>query len=121
MTHLQAKLREELSGTDESLVVRVYGTRVIRKKAEELQKSMAGSRRQRLNIQYPGKILPSSWKWTSSGPDGMASPGDVRRAATSLVSGIEVGSLFEAQKVFEVVVYRHTRNPPQFDKPGKTC
>ena len=38
MTYLQAKLREELSGTDESLVVRVYGDdlKVIRKKAEEL-------------------------------------------------------------------------------------
>jgi len=32
-------------------------------------------------------------------------PGDVRRAATSLVSGIQVGSLFEEQKVFDVVVW----------------
>ena len=31
--------------------------------------------------------------------------GDVRRAAATLVSGIEVGSLFEDQKVFEVVVW----------------
>jgi Cu/Ag efflux pump CusA len=31
-------------------------------------------------------------------------PGDVRRAAATLVTGIEVGSLFEEQKVFEVVV-----------------
>jgi Cu/Ag efflux pump CusA len=32
-------------------------------------------------------------------------PGDVRRAATSLISGIHVGNLFEEQKVFEVMVY----------------
>ena len=32
-------------------------------------------------------------------------PGDVRRAATSLLSGIQVGNLFEEQKVFEVVVW----------------
>lgn len=32
-------------------------------------------------------------------------PGDIRRAATSLLSGIEVGFLFEEQKVFEVVVW----------------
>jgi Cu/Ag efflux pump CusA len=32
-------------------------------------------------------------------------PGDIRRATTSLVSGIEVGALFEEQKVFEVVVW----------------
>lgn len=31
-------------------------------------------------------------------------PGDVRRAASTLVSGLRVGSLFEAQKVFDVVV-----------------
>jgi Cu/Ag efflux pump CusA len=32
-------------------------------------------------------------------------PGDIRRAATTLLSGILVGSLFEDQKVFEVVVW----------------
>jgi Cu/Ag efflux pump CusA len=32
-------------------------------------------------------------------------PGDVRRAATTLLSGINVGSLFEEQKVFDVVVW----------------
>jgi Cu/Ag efflux pump CusA len=32
-------------------------------------------------------------------------PGDVRRSAAALLSGIEVGNLFEDQKVFEVVVW----------------
>jgi Cu/Ag efflux pump CusA len=32
-------------------------------------------------------------------------PGDVRRAAATVLSGIEVGSLFEEQKIFEVVVW----------------
>ena len=32
-------------------------------------------------------------------------PGDVRRAATTLVSGIQVGALFEEQKIFEVQVW----------------
>ncbi len=36
-------------------------------------------------------------------------PGDVRRAAATLLSGIEVGSFFEDQKVFEVVVW----SPPE--------
>jgi Cu/Ag efflux pump CusA len=45
-------------------------------------------------------------------------PGDVRRAATSLVSGIVVGALFEEQKVFDVVVWgspdiRHSVNSVQ--------
>lgn len=39
-------------------------------------------------------------------------PGDVRRYATTLFSGLQVGSLFEEQKVFEVVVWStpETRN-----------
>jgi len=32
-------------------------------------------------------------------------PGDVRRAATTLLSGLVVGNLFERQKVFDVVVW----------------
>jgi Cu/Ag efflux pump CusA len=32
-------------------------------------------------------------------------PGDVRRQATTLLSGLQVGTLFEEQKVFEVVVW----------------
>jgi Cu/Ag efflux pump CusA len=32
-------------------------------------------------------------------------PGDVRRAAATMLSGIQVGSLFEEQKVFDVVVW----------------
>ncbi len=32
-------------------------------------------------------------------------PGDVRRAAATLIAGVEVGSLFEGQKVFDVVVW----------------
>ena len=39
-------------------------------------------------------------------------PGDVRRAAATVLSGIEVGNLFEEQKIFEVVVWGtpETRN-----------
>jgi Cu/Ag efflux pump CusA len=32
-------------------------------------------------------------------------PGDVRRSAAALLAGIEVGNLFEEQKLFEVVVW----------------
>ncbi len=36
-------------------------------------------------------------------------PGDIRRTAATLLSGIQVGSLFEQQKVFDVVVW----SPPE--------
>ncbi len=90
--------------------MRVYGEdiKVIRQKAEEIARG-------------PVRASTASWVAASSIPKeaptveievdierakryGLA-PGEVRRAATSLVSGIEVGSLFEAQKVFDVVVF----------------
>ena len=41
-------------------------------------------------------------------------PGDVRRQATTLISGLQVGSLYQQQKVFEVVVWsgQDRRNSP---------
>ena len=32
-------------------------------------------------------------------------PGDVRRQATTLLSGLQVGNLYEDQKVFDVLVW----------------
>jgi Cu/Ag efflux pump CusA len=108
LTNLQAKLRDELSGTDEALVVRVYGEDMdqIRKKAEEVQRAIARvDGITQAKVQYPEEMpsLEIEVDIEKAKRYGLK-PGDIRRAATSLVSGIEVGSLFEAQKVFKVVV-----------------
>src|SRR6266480_4470591 len=107
LTNLQAKLRQELSGTGESLVVRVYGedTKIIRKKAEEVQKVLAGvAGVVDARVQYPEEMpaLEIEVNLDKAKRYGLK-PGDVRRAATTLVSGLEVGNLFDEQKVFEVV------------------
>ncbi|MBI3780623.1 MAG: efflux RND transporter permease subunit [candidate division NC10 bacterium] len=109
LTYLQAKLREELSGTGDSLVVRVYGQdmNIIRQKAEEVEKVLAG-----INgvigskVQYPRETptLEMEVDIEKAKRYGLK-PGDVRREAASLVSGIGVGSLYEEQKVFDVVVW----------------
>jgi Cu/Ag efflux pump CusA len=108
LTYLQAKFREELSGTGESLVVRVYGEDlgILARKAEEVQKVMAGvAGVADAKVQYPREMptLELEVDIEKAKQHGLK-PGDVRRAATSLVSGIEVGSLFEEQKVFDVMV-----------------
>jgi Cu/Ag efflux pump CusA len=109
LTYSEAKVREELSGTGENLVVRVYGenTDMIRKKAEEVQRMLA-----RVNgivdpyVQYPTEMPTLEIEVDIERAKQLGlKPGDVRRAATSLVSGIVVGSLFEEQKVFDVVVW----------------
>ncbi|HXV62280.1 MAG TPA: efflux RND transporter permease subunit, partial [Vicinamibacteria bacterium] len=108
LTYLQAKFREELSGTGESLVVRVYGEDmgIIRQKANEVRDIMASiDGIVDPTVQFPREmpILEIEVDLEKAKPYGLK-PGDVRRAATSIVSGVEVGALFEEQKVFEVVV-----------------
>ena len=109
LTYLEAKVRWELTGTGESLVVRVYGVdlNIIRKKAEEVNQVLAkidgivDSK-----VQNPGvqPIVEIEVDIDNAKRYGLK-PGDIRRATTSLVSGIEVGNLFEEQKVFDVMVY----------------
>ncbi|MGH7494825.1 MAG: efflux RND transporter permease subunit [bacterium] len=109
LTYSQAMVRDELSGTGENLVVRVYGEDMdkIAKKAEEVQQMLAKvSGVVGPKVQYPEElptleIEVDIERATQAG----LKPGDVRRAATSLVSGLVVGSLFENQKVFDVVVW----------------
>ena len=52
------------------------------------------------------RVLPLKSKSTSTAAEryGIA-PGDVRRTAATLLSGLTVGNLFEQQKVFDVVVW----------------
>jgi Cu/Ag efflux pump CusA len=109
LTYLQAKFREELSGRAASLVARVYGEdmQVIRQKAEEVRKVLAGTDGVvDARVHYPAEMptLEIEVDIERAKQHGLK-PGDVRRAATSLVSGIEVGQLFEEQKVFEVMVW----------------
>lgn len=108
LTNLQAKLRQELSGTSEALIVRVYGENMkkIGEKAEEVKGAL-----QKVDgitsakVQYLKEVptLEIEVDLEKARAHGLK-PGDIRRSAASLVGGITVGSLFEAQKVFEVVV-----------------
>ena len=47
-------------------------------------------------------------------------PGDVRRAAATLIAGIQVGSIFEQQKVFDVIVVG-TPAPGRTSATSRTC
>ncbi len=109
LTYLQARVREELSGTGESLVVRVYGEdmEMIRKKAEEVEMMLSKiDGITDAQVQYPTEMPTLEIEVdVEKAKLYHLKPGDVRRAATSLVSGIVVGALFEEQKVFDVVVW----------------
>lgn len=115
-TNMISQVRNELSGSEDQLVVRVYGEDmdIIRDKAEEVQRAI-----KRVNgisnptVQYPEEMPTVEIQVdVEKAKRYNLKPGDVRRAATTLVSGLEAGSLFEAQKVFDVMIWGtpETRN-----------
>jgi len=109
LTYLEERITDVLQGTDEDLVVRIYGenSEVLRSKAEEVRALLSGIE----GLERPTVELPATEPTVEVEVDlGKAqrfavSPGDVRRAAAILLSGLVVGNLFEEQKVFDVVLW----------------
>jgi Cu/Ag efflux pump CusA len=94
---------------DAALVARVYGTNlaVLRAKAEEVRQSLqdvAGVVGAQVEAGVQEPTIEIEVDLGAAERFGLK-PGDVRRAAATMVSGVEVGNLFEEQKVFEVVVW----------------
>lgn len=109
LTYPEERITDVLQGTDEDIVVRLYGanTDVLRGKAEEVQALLAGIE----GIERPTVELPPMEPTLEVEVDlakaqrFAISPGEVRRAAAVLLSGLAVGNLFEERKVFDVVVW----------------
>lgn len=97
-----------LTGSDRPLVVRVYGQdlELLRREASKVQQLMSQvegvvAPRVRQPVEQPNiEIEVDLDRAQSLG----LKPGDVRRAEATLVQGLLVGSVFEEQKVFDVVV-----------------
>ena len=99
---------DALVGEDEPVVVRVYGQDldVLREKAAQVRGALStvdGIVEPRVEAQPAEPTLEIEVDLERAGRVGVR-PGDVRRAAATLVQGIAVGSLFEEQKVFDVIV-----------------
>jgi CzcA family heavy metal efflux pump len=103
------RISQVLSGSTNDLVVRVYGEDldVLRSKAAEVSKVMAGIEGvtdAAVDSPVDEPTLEVQVDLVKAQEHGIKA-GDVRRAAATLLSGLQVGSLFEDQKVFEVVVW----------------
>ncbi|MGW5779440.1 efflux RND transporter permease subunit [Streptomyces sp. NPDC003863] len=121
VTYPQARLDEVRAedGAGPPVVVRVYGNDlgVLRHQAEQVSKVLS---------QVPGVVRPQvpavaeeptievKVDLAAAQSHGIK-PGDVRRTAATYFSGLPVGSLYEEQKVFDVVVWGSpgTRSAPQ--------
>jgi Cu/Ag efflux pump CusA len=108
-TYPEDRIADVLQGTDEDIVVRLYGSNIetLNSKAEEVRTVLAGI----AGVERPKVELPPTEPTLEVELDlGKAQrfavkPGDVRRASAILLSGLTVGNLFEEQKVFDVVVW----------------
>lgn len=108
-TYQPEKVEEALTKAAEDLVVRVYGhdLGILHDKAQEVRKvlsTIGGVVNTRADVYDEGPQVEIEVNLAAAERH-QTSPGDVRRAASTLLSGIHVGSLFEEQKVFDVVVW----------------
>src|SRR5439155_10966368 len=103
------RMREVLARTGNAITVRIFGNDlgVLQQKADEIKGALAGvdgiaaAHLASRAVEPTMEVEVDLEKARQAG----IKPGDVRRAAATLLSGIRVGSLFEDQKVFDVQVW----------------
>jgi Cu/Ag efflux pump CusA len=93
----------------DELVVRVYGNDLatLRDTANDVSSmlsTVSGVQSPRVEAQVSEPTLEVEVNLAAAQRRGLR-PGDIRREATTLISGLAVGSLYEEQKVFDVVVW----------------
>jgi len=108
-TYLGERTGSALAGTDSELMVRVYGedSAVLDAKAGEVAQMLTGVAGVQDPVVQRVPLRPTLQVEVdlARAQQFNVKPGDVRRTVATLLAGIEVGSLFEDQKVFEVVVW----------------
>ena len=108
-TYLKERIREVLTGSSEAIVLRIYGPEleVLRAKAEEVRQIMAGidgivDLHVELQVDIPQiQVKVDLAKAEKYG----IKPGDVRRAASTLVAGTEVSDIHKDNYVYEVQMW----------------
>jgi CzcA family heavy metal efflux pump len=108
-TYLRDKVSAALTGESNSVVVRIYGPKreIVVQKAEEVRKALSGMAGL-VDLRAEGEAEePQVQVKVDLDAAGRASvkPGDVRRSAATVFSGLGVGFLFEEQKIEDVVVW----------------
>ena len=109
LTYSQNQISDVLANETTPVRVRVYGQEldVLQEKAGEIGSILAGidgARDVRVQPIITEPTIEIEVDLDAAQAAGIK-PGDVRRSATTLVSGIQVGALFEEQKIFEVQVW----------------
>lgn len=108
-TYLKERVREVLTGASEALVVRIYGPElnVLRAKAEDVKKALgdvAGLVALHTELQEDIPHITIQLDLAAARSHGIK-PGDVRRAAATILAGIEVSDIYRGPNLYDVMVW----------------
>jgi CzcA family heavy metal efflux pump len=115
-TYLKERIREVLTGSSDSVVVRIYGPdlHTLADKADEVRDAMEGIEgivdlKKELHMDTPQIEIETD---LAAARQYGLKPGDIRRATAFLVQGEEVGDIFVSGKTYDVNVWStaDTRN-----------
>ena len=109
LTYLRERIKEVLTGASATIVVRVYGPdlEVLQKQAQAVRNEMRkvdGVADLTVQAQVLVPKVEVRFDPERGGAFGLT-PGEVRRAAATLVQGTKVGEFYEEQQLFDVVVW----------------
>lgn len=108
-TYLKERIREVLTGEGEAIVVQLYGQdlKVLEEKADEISKvlgSVDGIVDEHVELQKDVPQIEVRVDLDKARTYGIK-PGDVRRAAATMLAGEEVGDIFRGGKAYDVQVW----------------
>lgn len=109
LTYLRERIKEVLTGASATIVVRLFGEDlgVLRSKAAEIYKNLSdvpGVADLKVEQQTLIPQIQVRLRADAAADFGLTAA-DVRRAAVTLVRSAKVGELYDAQKIFDVVVW----------------
>jgi CzcA family heavy metal efflux pump len=108
-TYLRERIKEVLTGKSESIVVRIFGPElpVLRSVAEEVRQALSGIEGLiDLHAELQKEIPQIEVKVDLAAAARVGlKPGDVRRAASIIMSGVEVSDIHKDGKVYDVWVW----------------
>jgi len=115
-TYLKERIREVLTGSSDTVVVRIYGPdlHTLQQKADEVRDALDGipgivDLKKELHMDTPQVEIEVD---LAAAQQYGLKPGDIRRAAAFLLQGEEVGDIFVGGKTYDVNVWStpETRN-----------
>ena len=109
LTYLRERIKEVLTGSSATLVIRIYGENldILCAKAEEIRANISDVKGV-IDLKVQPQILVPHvevhFRPEKAVQFGLTA-GEVRRAATILMKGIKVGEFYEDQNIFDVAVW----------------